>query len=89
MKKIILLSVLSCTILITACKISAPKLDGQSDICKAFLICLNQNQSNPDKSVCQPLGQACANLAVMTACGGTIALEVNELKFLKCVTNLK
>jgi hypothetical protein len=84
-KLLIILLVLSCT----ACKISAPKLDGQSDICKAFLICLNQNQSNPDKSVCQPLGQACANLAVMTACGGTIALEVNELKFLKCVTNLK
>jgi len=86
MKKIIiLLSVLLCT----SCTLTAPKLDGLSESCKMFAICLHQNQKNPDKSICMPVAVTCANLAVMTACGGTIALEVNELKFLKCVTNLK
>jgi hypothetical protein len=60
---------------------------GMDDSCINYIIVKLDKKASPGEKLI--FAKSCNNVTIFKFCGGQDALQNNELKFLKCLTNLK
>jgi len=85
MKKLLLISIMLCSIISISCdKLAKPDMEGYADSCKVFLNCMYLNQKNPDKTICLGLADGCKQANDFILCANS-----DKVDFKDCLLLLK